>query len=82
MYSKALSLFLQYNSFLNTTRLKKCVLKLLILVLLYLILFLIDIRLRKCVTRFSKDPFMLQYCLDKYKTQKCVIKLLIIFCQH
>ena len=25
MYSKALSLFLQYNSFLNTTRLKKCV---------------------------------------------------------
>ena len=27
---------------------------------------------------FSEDPFMLKYWHDKYKTQKCVIKLLIL----
>ena len=38
---------------------------------LYLILFLIDIRLKNCVEKVvSKDAFMLEYCLDRYKTQE------------
>ena len=30
----------------------------------------------------SKNPFVLRYCADKYRTQKSVMKLLMIFCQH
>ena len=35
------------------------------------LLFLIDIRLKKCMIKFfSKEPFELRYCLDRYKTQE------------
>ena len=62
------------NMFLNVLKLKKYVIKLLILVLLYFILFLIDLKLTKCVAKaFSEDPFMLKHYLDS------VIKLLITF---
>ena len=38
---------------------------------LYLILFLIDIKLKKCVTElFLKILFLVLYCPDKYKTQR------------
>ena len=30
----------------------------------------------------SNNPFMLKYCLDRYETKKCVIKLFMIACQH
>ena len=33
-------------------------------------IFLIDIKLKKCVTAISEDPFILAYCHDKYKTQR------------
>ena len=52
------SLLLQYNWFSNVIRLKKCVLKLLILVLLYLILFLIDITLKKCLIKLFPKIFL------------------------
>ena len=28
----------------------------------------------------SKDPFMLRYCPNRYKAQRCVIKLLMLLC--
>ena len=31
-----------------------------------------------CYEFVSNKPFILKYCLDKYKIQKCVIKLLIL----
>ena len=37
---------------------------------LALLIFLIIIKLKKCVTAISEDPFMLVYCPDKYKTQR------------
>ena len=37
---------------------------------LYLIIFLINIKIKKCVTVVSKDPFFIVYCPDKYKTQR------------
>ena len=38
---------------------------------LYLLLFLIDIKPKKCMTElFLKIPFLIVYCPDKYKTQK------------
>ena len=42
-YLLLILILLQYNLFLNVISLKKCVIKLLIFVLLYLVLFLIDI---------------------------------------
>ena len=63
--------------FLNAIELKKCVIKLLI-VFLYLILFLIYIKLKKC-DRAIYDPFMPFYYPDRYETQKCIMKLLIFF---
>ena len=44
--------------------------KLLIDVFLHLFIFLVDIKLKKCVTDISEDPFILVYCPDKYKTQR------------
>ena len=50
---------------------------------LYLILLLIKIRFTKCVTElFSKILFVLKRFLDRYKTQICVMKLLMIVCQR
>ena len=43
--------------------------KVAILFIFYLILFLIDINLEKCVINL-KEFFMLKYCLDRYKTQE------------
>ena len=37
---------------------------------LYLILFLISIKLKKCDRVVSGDPFVILYCTDKYKTQR------------
>ena len=37
---------------------------------LYLILFLIDIKLKQCVTVVSEDAFLIVYCPNKYITQK------------
>ena len=48
----------------------KCVIKQLINVFLYSILFLIGIKHKKCVSVASEDPFLIAYCLDKYKTQR------------
>ena len=49
--------------------LKKCVLKLLILVLLYFDSDLYKIQ-KVCDKVVSSDRFMLKYCLDRYKTQE------------
>ena len=68
-----LIMHLQYNLFLKAIILKKCVLKLLIPVLLYLILSRINIRLKKKENFdkvVSKNPFMVKYCLDRYNTQE------------
>ena len=68
-------ILLQCNLFLNALKLKKCVIKFLILVLLYFFLFLIHTKLKKmCDKTFSKDPFMLRYCLDTCKTQEMCVK--------
>ena len=64
----------------NAIRLKKCAIKPLIPVLFYFILFLIDIKLQKYVIKVvSKEPFMLKYCLDKYKTQEMCDKAVDAF---
>ena len=39
-------------------------------VLLFLIPFMIDARLKKFDKVVSNDPFMLKYCLDRYKSQE------------
>ena len=45
----------------------------------FFILFLIGIKLNKCVTVASEDPFWIVYCPDKYiKLKECWMKLLII----
>ena len=56
-------------------RLTRCVMKLLILVLLYLILFLIDVRLKKCVF-ISIDDFLspLKFVPDWFVTSKIIEK--------
>ena len=42
-----------------------------------------DITQKLCDKTVSEDPFMLKkVCRDKYKTKKCVIKLLILLCKH
>ena len=33
-----------------------------------------------CDEVVSEDPFMPKYCPDRYKTPKCVIKLLMLLC--
>ena len=35
-----------------------------------------------CDKVVSKEPFMVKYCPDRYKIQKCVIKLLMFVCQY
>ena len=72
-------ILLQYNSFLNDIRHKSCVVKLLIHVLLYFILFLANVRPNKYKV-VSKEPLSIA-SIDR-RLKKCVIKLLIIFCQH
>ena len=57
---------LQQNLFLNTIRLKKCVIKHLINVFFYFFIFLIDIKFRI----ISDDPFSLRYALNKCKPQQ------------
>ena len=48
-------------------RQEKCVLKLLILDILYLVLFVINVKLKNiCGKVASKDPFMMKYCFDRY----------------
>ena len=67
---------LQKNLLLNILNLKNCVIKFLILVPLHLILFPIDLRLKKmCDNAFSRDPFMLKFCIDRYKTQEICDKV-------
>ena len=57
-------------------------LTLLILVLLYFILFLFDIKtLKLCDKAVSNDPFILQYFSDRYKTQKICDKTVDNFLQ-
>ena len=46
--------------------------KLLINVLLHLFIFLIDVKLKKCMIVFSEDPLSRRYVLDQYKTQQNV----------
>ena len=61
----------------------KCMLKLLIYVLFCLILFLIDIRLKKmCDKAVSNDPFTLKYCIDKSKTKEICDKVVDDFFYH
>ena len=71
-------LLLLYNWFLNAIRPKGCVLKLSILVILYLILFLINESPKNGVV-MSGNPFMLNYCLDRFKTQEMCNKA-VDFC--
>ena len=64
--------------FLNVKRLNKYVIQLLIVVLLYLILFLIDIRLKKCVIKmFPKILLCQNIVLIDIKPKKYVLNLLI-----
>ena len=65
-YLKAVNaFFMRYNSLLNAVRVKKCVLKLLIYVPLYLTLFMINM----CDKAISDHPFLLKYYINRYKTQ-------------
>ena len=59
-------IFMWYKSFLNAIRRRKCVLKLLIYVFLYLTLFFINM----CRKAVSDDPFVLKYCINRYETQE------------
>ena len=53
---------------------KKCVVKLLALVLLYLILLLIDVRLKKCAIKLFSKNFILKYYINRYKSQEMCSK--------
>ena len=39
-----------------------------------MILFLISIKLKKCVTVVSENPFLIVYCPPKYKTQRMCVE--------
>ena len=70
MCDKAVDIYPSATQFVpECFKLKKCVIKLLILVLLYFILFLIDIRLGKCVTKFFLKIDLIDRKLNK--TQMC-----------
>ena len=70
MCNKAIGTYRSVMQFVpECSRLKKCVIKLLMFILLNLILFLIDISLQKCEIVVSKEPLMLKYCHDRYETQ-------------
>ena len=58
--------FMWYKSFLNAIRRRKCVLKLLIYVFLYLTLFFINM----CRKAVSDDSFVLKYYINRYETQE------------
>ena len=65
--------------FLNGLWLKKCVINQLIDVFFYLILFIINIKRKKCVTvcedvTACEDPFSIRYASDPYKTQQMCYK--------
>ena len=65
-------ILLQYNLFLNTIRLEKCVIKLLIM-FSCIYSMLIDIKLKKCV-RISGDSFAIRYVSDQYNTQQLCVE--------
>ena len=65
-------MLMHYSLSLIAIRLKKCVIKLLILMLLQCNLFLIAVRLNQCLINkvVSEEPFILKHCIDRHKTQE------------
>ena len=56
---------MKFNLFLNALKFNKFVTKVLVLALLYLVLFLINTKLKTCAVKFilNENSFMVKYCL-------------------